>query len=232
MKKSFTPQCVRNLFAAILFVAGIFGTPQLSAQKTNLTQLDLPCDTISVDAIFYGNNPTSAGGADGSITLVAIICNGKNASAPEFLGGGNKWVLPCTFVWTPDGETASTIQNKKAGTYIVKTTTAQGCEVFDTIVLKDPSATGINNIKSGLEFMVSPNPVKAQMLVSVSALANENCSFSLYNSIGQVVLKKAFQVSPIESKIELDVINLEAGVYYLGINSLKENRLEKVLITK
>lgn len=215
----------RTFISSVLLLVALTAHAQQSA-----TALSLPCDTITVDAIYYGNNITTTGGSNGSITLVAIIVNGKNINAPDFLGGGNKWALPCTYEWLPDGETTSTIFNKQAGTYIVKTTTAQGCEVIDTIVLTEP-ATGIaDNNLSQKTFTVSYNSVEKNIQINATDFSATQMTLSVFNSIGQMVHSTSVNANTKNWTTQISATNFLAGAYFVQINADNKKALQKVLV--
>ncbi len=73
-----------------------------------------------------------------------VLCSGGSNGFAEVLGtGGNS---PYTYLWTPSGETTSSIGSLTIGNYSVKVTDSKGCSSTSSITISQPSILSVNLI--------------------------------------------------------------------------------------
>jgi hypothetical protein len=89
---------------------------------------------------------------------------------------------------------------------------------------------GINARNIRLDFETFPNPATDYLTLYVTAGQGNNLSASLYNNIGEVVLKKEF-IQP-AVPYTLNFSNLPAGMYYLELSGDGSFTTRKVLVVK
>lgn len=99
-------------------------------------------------------------------------------------------------------------------------TNVPGFNTIQVLILAQSSLVGIDEIKSGSEIIIYPNPVKDDLVISgVNFTVND--VIKIYNVLGKEVFEKSFSNS-MSNRITLSDVN--AGVYYLTLYS-KGNRV-------
>ena len=87
---------------------------------------------------------TNIGGSPGVTTTSSssnLLCNGVcNGSASVTVTGG---AAPFSYLWSPGGETTSSLNNLCQGNYGVTTTDANGCTHEDIFFITEPTALGV-----------------------------------------------------------------------------------------
>jgi bilirubin oxidase len=92
----------------------------------------------------------------------------------------------------------------------------------------NPTSTGINDVEANLHSAVYPNPSYNGW--TIDGTSNDvQISFSLTNTLGQVVLQKA--IIPIAGKFNFNILSdeLAAGMYVLSISSKSQNQTIKLI---
>ena len=150
--------------------------------------------------------------------------------SPEFSLGNDTVIAPGasllleldvnlgSFEWTT-GEVSNSILVTQYGTYGVSVTNQWECFAYDEIVV---SLLGIEEYNE-VDFLVFPNPCNDHIFIENSI--GLNYSYSIYNSIGQVV--KSGQASESSQKIEMK--DVSKGIYYLKIKAKDSIMITKVL---
>lgn len=97
-----------------------------------------------------------------------------------------------------------------------------------SLVFKNIS-TGLDGISEKVNFSVFPNPSKGNIMIK-SDLANENETFdiTLINSLGQIV--KSSNSSELNSGYNLNLQNINAGIYTIQAQSKLHNFKTKVIL--
>lgn len=103
--------------------------------STCLTRLKVVVEIADPITTVTSTDPSCAGGADGSATANCVNC-----------------IPPVQYIWSPGGQTTSTINNLVAGTYVVEYEDSIGCTARDTIRLSQPGQTDPNGIVTSFCF--------------------------------------------------------------------------------
>jgi len=122
-----------------------------------------------------------------------------------------------------NGESDTVLLAQSNGDYFVEVSDMFGCSVVsDTVVL---TTVGIE--KSTLNsFSIYPNPTKGDLILKLNH--KEFQSLRLINILGKVLVDR--EISGHENIIELELSQFTEGVYYLQLNSLEENYLQKLIL--
>jgi|694.fasta_scaffold03233_20 gliding motility-associated-like protein len=141
------PQCIANSGSATAVVtgsAGPFSFLWSPGGQTSATITGLASGTYSVEV----SSPSACAGT-ASVTLNApsfplaltlgssdVACNGgTDGTAGVTVGGG---VAPVDVLWSPGGQTTSTISGLTAGTYTITVSDGAGCVVDTAITVNGP----------------------------------------------------------------------------------------------
>ena len=85
--------------------------------------------------------------------------------------------------------------------------------------------TGITPSNSVQQINVIPNPTAGLAILKLSQPQHEAYQFRLVNFLGQVI--KTISIPANISEIELDIVNLAAGVYTIEGNGVKAFKIVK-----
>lgn len=80
-----------------------------------------------------------------------------------------------------------------------------------------------------LEITVQPNPVKEKLAVQIAAPAAGIFDFEIFNTAGQLLLKKQVAILPGTTTVEMNVSDYPIGPYFLKISSDGVSEIVKVL---
>jgi hypothetical protein len=131
---------------------------------------------------------------------------------------GNQWFLNGTAL---AGDTAQVLIPAGNGNYQVQVTDANNC----ISQLSDPyTVTWVGTeMIAGKEIRVFPNPTSGVIRISGSFLQNMEIDLTLFNSLGNQVLKAP------DTRI-IDMSAFENGIYYLTIRSANSEMISKKLV--
>jgi len=93
------------------------------------------------------------------------------------------------------------------------------------------TSTGVPEISSGNEINVFPNPASSEIFINYHSNLNQNCSIEINDVCGRCALKKAIDANTGLNKVQLDIGNLDSGVYFITIK-LKEGVISKRIVVK
>ncbi|MFC1732459.1 C25 family cysteine peptidase [candidate division KSB1 bacterium] len=110
------------------------------------------------------------------------------------------------------------------------------CAWVDYIVFPPlADVTGIEGYDSPETFFsIYPNPVKESAIVQYAITSASFVNISIYNSIGQQV-KKVFEkdhMLPGVYSLEINVADLESGLFYVRLDTGKGSKVEKLIIAE
>jgi PKD repeat protein len=115
----------------------------------------------------------------------------------------------------------------EGGDFNVVATDANGCEVEAVIndVIADVSQSGVN----GTGIMISPNPVRDKILITLPAFADGKVDIGVYNLLGEKVL--ALQQNDIGkgTSLQVDVSQLPSSMYFLEVRNMEKKLRAKFL---
>lgn len=86
------------------------------------------------------------------------------------------------------------------------------------IYIGEETITSISNMNN-VNAKVYPNPASNSVNVLLDVQTNSDYSFSVYNSVGQLVQFRSETLSPNNNKLNLDISNLTKGLYTLKIQT-------------
>jgi PKD repeat protein len=103
-----------------------------STTNYEVTVTDAVGCTSNENANIFVNPPLTL-----NVNTNNVTCNGMNdGNITVTMAGG---VSPYNYLWSPGGETTSTITNLSAGNYTVTVTDAIGCQVVDNVNVTEPT---------------------------------------------------------------------------------------------
>ena len=109
------------------------------------------------------------------------------------------------------------------GTYTVTLVVSNGsCSETITQTFKTISL-GINSINSFAAVSAFPNPAKDQLTLNINSSKQINdCQLTINNVLGQTEYTQSMDLASGESKMNINVAKLAAGVYFLNLQNGKE----------
>jgi hypothetical protein len=79
--------------------------------------------------------------------------------------------------------------------------------------------TGQEELTNGFNARLFPNPVKDNLILSLNADKNSNASLDIINALGQVVYSERMEsVLAGENRYQVNITNIESGIYFARIN--------------
>jgi murein DD-endopeptidase MepM/ murein hydrolase activator NlpD len=90
-------------------------------------------------------------------------------------------------------------------------------------------ALGISNTPNTDNFKVYPNPTNDDFLVTADGIGNENYTFTITNSIGQIVKSEKVTIENNKLEKSISVASLTGGVYFLIIEDGKSKTVKKII---
>jgi PKD repeat protein len=113
-----------------------------------------------------------------------------------------------------------------AGTYttsLIAYSIAGKDTTYATIIVNTPLTTSINNINADV-VSIYPNPASGSVSISV----DDNSTISISNALGQIV----YESNNTSAKVEVNVTDYPAGIYYVNIHSVILDAVKKLIIQK
>lgn len=94
----------------------------------------------------------------------------------------------------------------------------------------DPTSISSNN--NSEQVQIYPNPNNGSFAVQIPDLNNEPCDLTIYNSIGKTVYQRNQLIADANTGIQINLQDLEQGVYFISIHSKKFDKIAKVVIRR
>jgi hypothetical protein len=91
-------------------------------------------------------------------------------------------------------------------------------------------AVGVSEKFSGAEFTVFPNPVNEQAGLSFHLARAEQVDIKVFNLIGEVVISKLIDCPPGNQSLNLDLSNVQPGVYFIAVKTDEKTMTQKISI--
>ncbi len=88
---------------------------------------------------------------------------------------------------------------------------------------------GISDVPDAGYFKVFPNPTNDNFLVTANGIANENYTFTMTNSIGQIVKTEKATIENNKLEKSFSVASLSEGVYFLIIEGVTSKIVKKII---
>lgn len=113
------------------------------------------------------------------------------------------------------------------------TTLASGgvFEDVDVAMFGVGSASGVNE-ETSVNLNIYPNPVSTTANIVFSLSENAVVNASLVNVLGETVKANAYQLNAGNQKIDFDVTDVSAGVYFLQLNINGQATTQKITVAK
>ena len=169
------------------------------------------------------------------ITHEAAVLNGTVTTGNETITAqGFEYKTEGVEVWSSveaDGENMSaTLSDLEASTtyeFRAFATTESGNTYGETMTFTTLSASGLEQIESGLSAIVYPNPAKDKATLSLKGL-KANATITISDLQGRIILSDKLQAG-IESH-EIDTSGFESGVYYIRVISGNNVNTQKLIV--
>ncbi|MBN2682725.1 MAG: PKD domain-containing protein [Bacteroidales bacterium] len=145
----------------------------------------------------------------------------SNGTATATVSGGTSGY---SYLWSPGGGTNSTITGLAFGTYSVTVTDANNCQ--DTASVYVDFVDGISSQSQTPSYTIYPNPTTGRIIVSFVNLDAE--IISVNDLIGKTVLRQKVN----GDLVEINLSNLEQGVYFVSFVANGKTHISKVILTK
>ncbi len=143
----------------------------------------------------------------GIVTNATCISCSNGEIDVQVSGGTGAYV----FQWSNGGQTED-LMNVQAGIYTLCVNDANSCQRCDTFeILSIP--TGVNDAPENSGVRVFPNPAVSAIRIESGEGSADNTRYSLYNSIGSVIMKGKLS----DRYADLDISSLSEGVYFLQV---------------
>jgi PKD repeat protein len=220
-----------GLTALVNWADNYNGTAQISVYGTNICGQGMTSQALSIEIMPL---PLAAGEISGNHE----VCQGfTDIFMVEAIGQCNSynWMLTPAQAGTlqvNDNEVTITWSDTFAGNAVLKVCGVNACgegpvsSNFDILV---ENCTGINNFSTENAIAVFPNPNAGKFLLELDL--HDQVVVSLVNALGEVVYTSGS--IKVNGKTSQSIeINLTEGVYFLKVEGVHTQYVEKVLITK
>jgi len=169
------------------------------------------------------------------ITHEAAVLNGTVTTGSETITAqGFEYKTEGVEDWSSveaDGENMSaTLSDLEASTtyeFRAFATTESGNTYGETMTFTTLSASGLEQIESGLSAIVYPNPAKDKATLSLKGL-KANATITISDLQGRIILSDKLQAG-VESH-EIDTSGFESGVYYIRVISGNNVNTQKLIV--
>lgn len=154
---------------------------------------------------FVGDTPTAKLTSICDPSIIENTCVDSLFDEPDHIT--NFMNYACNLMFTPDQITI--MHNNLA---LAPTT------LFDNSVCNTVSSVLDNEIENILDFTIFPNPNEGNFVVQFNQTHFSNPTFSLYNSMGQIIFEKSYSFKK-QIDFQVNRNELEKGIYYLNVRS-------------
>jgi hypothetical protein len=147
-------------------------------------------------------------------------CNAARMVIQDPPGDHINWAIGCispnvTGVGDATTEPIGIIQS--LGTRIQAIPSLYLAQLYDRLARLDNNQSENNN--SGFSMKLSPNPVSSQVSIHANQPFDKNCTISISNSNGQIVIKQIDAINFTNDNLEVsfEISNLNSGIYFAVI---------------
>ncbi len=178
---------------------------------------------------------TDVGGCQNTDSVTITVLG--NPSLPSIVKGND--TLYCTpasyaaYQWYLNGSPISGATNAnyvytQNGTYYVEVFNTLGCSsVSTTISVND---VGINEISSTLKANVYPNPANQELNIDLYSQSQNTIVIELIDISGRLVLSEQYQISIGLNQKQINIDQVQKGLYMLKLSSENGVSTEKIII--
>lgn len=104
-------------------------------------------------------------------------------------------------------------------------------KVSFTLKYNATEAVGIKeNVKNLSNFIIFPNPAKESAVINLNSIKAVQTSLTVFNALGEVVLQKEISLTEGKNKIELNLENLNSGIYFVSVANGSNSISKKLII--
>jgi photosystem II stability/assembly factor-like uncharacterized protein len=159
-----------------------------------------------------------------SVELVTSLeANGNNCTSTANITNGTS---PFTFLWS-NGQTNPTATNLPEGDFSVTITDATGCTSVQT---SSCLSVGTDNFGDIEEFWIRPNPATDNVTIHIRSKHQEDLSFRVYNSIGQLLTSYEYYSNEINEVVNVN--DFPTGCYLFQVLSKVGSKSEVIMIVR
>jgi len=144
---------------------------------------------------------------------------------------------PVSYLWSPGGETTSTIMADSSGTGIgnklisVVVTDQNGCNGTDAITLNFKDCTGISEIP-GIGINIYPNPGSGLFHLDLKANGSETVRLRVFSVNGEQILEERELKINRSLSHPIDLSSKGNGTYFLELSREKDRVIRKLVVSK
>jgi YbbR domain-containing protein len=104
-------------------------------------------------------------------------------------------------------------------------------ENSDGANFENSTISSINELNN-LDLSVYPNPVVSNATIELNLTKKSNVSMNVVDVLGKLVASNSYNLNSGNNKINLDVNNIENGVYFIELNVNGSTSTKKITVTK
>lgn len=186
------------------------------------------CKSTSSDITVKKNGCTPPPSPTITSSGSTVITSGESVTLTSSASGGYLW---------SNGSNSRSITVSSGGTYTVRSYNAGGC--FSTslpaqvtvLQTRQADATVVESNES-VRFSVFPNPAQEQLNLVFNSSESKSYSVRLLDITGRVIENRSYESNMGENKVQLDVSQLPAGVYFAWLISDNLKEMTKVIVDR
>lgn len=134
------------------------------------------------------------------------------------------------YSWNNGSFTGQAIEVETEGLWEVTGTDVNGCTDMDSVYLTFNVCTETEDQKNTpQDIMVYPNPTTDKLTVELPnkfIKSGKDIEIRLFNSLGEIILRKSVQ----ENSFEIDLSSYPIGLYYMNVQNSKANKTIPVIL--
>ena len=94
-----------------------------------------------------------------------------------------------------------------------------------------PAPNAINeNTKDAIQFSLYPNPTTKNCFIDINLIESSNLEITVLNYLGQVLKQKSYNANFGKNEIEVDLNNVQSGIYFVNIKNGKFTTTKKLIV--
>jgi hypothetical protein len=194
----------------------------------------VPVTTPTADIVYTITVTNPEGGCTASQTFtmssnLAAYTTYTNASCGSCPNGSAQVVVSCgsgpyNYLWSPGGQTTSSVSGLLPGCYTVTVTDANLNSVSSQACISFTTKLDESSIISSLS--IYPNPSNG--IFSIQSESNlEKIDVLVINPLGQTIL---FETAKNTAQLQIDLSKMSKGIYYLKASTNEGTKLFKVVL--
>ncbi len=174
---------------------------------------------------------------DPEISGLQLVCNDEEADyqTTDNPGSSYQWDVTGGNIIAGSGTYQITVKwgDPGIGTLIVTETSAENCQTTtDYYEVTIDDCTGIEENGFNNNVKIYPNPANDHFSIEILNTTEEKYQLSIYNQMGQNILKEEFSTAININIKKIDISSLPAGLYFIKINNNKGVNFSKGIIKR